>query len=306
MFVLLPTLTGRFLLRGGTFGLLVAQIDATGGNVPRRFKRFMAPLNKMFLVHGAFYLGLIGFFCGVAVQGGHIFMLLAIGFPMILGGGLNTALAKRVGRSAFTGVSTTRSAETLAAGWSVFGHSMLNALIGLLWSMTVLRSTIRLFSTVLEKMSNSSASLFLLGLLLLIALIYSWPTFVSDRIRVAIAFVAVYLLLFAALLQPYSIGAFTLRLLGVGGGLPISIALENQSEADAADTKHACLVLNSGSQIILAPEQSGSTPCAGSRAPFSTQLSLKPSSSPSPLPSLEILPMARVRQIQLLPNSIHP
>ena len=190
-----------------------------------------------------------------------------------------------------------RHLEWLRSWIKIATQSVLHALFGLLWSITVFlvaRRVILVWAAPSHDLKRTSV----FAVLLVIAILYAALKFVSDPVKPFSA--TMILVVPMAVWSPSSVGAMTLRMVGVGGGIPVSILLAPLPGAkpDVEMLETRCLILNSGSQVIFRPRmQPASVSCDDSRAPFLATFPAKSSPIPGIFSSIDIVPAARVLEI---------
>ena len=257
------------------------QVDAAERSALSCGKRLTAWSMKTVLFNGAFYLSLIGLLITVLFRLLDYRQVIIVILFIALG-----IVCSYVRARTLVGwdPSFRREAVFCSAG---------NGLVGFLWSFSIFWPAVIWFPFKGIMSIDEWADM----LLIVIAPVYLSLTSLADKTRWrGVLALTTCIVLVPSIACPSSIGAGTLRMLGVGGGMPVSILLAplpgTKPDVEMLETR--CLILNSGSQMILRPRTGPeSVSCADSRAPFLA----KSSPLPGIFSSVDIVPTARVLEI---------
>ena len=276
------------------------RIDAGAPLPAARAGMLRAALRRTLILDSGFYFGLIGLLVGCAAFAyraariGTGTMVLCIGLSVLTGTGFGLWRQYRSPTKHAAGSDAPEKAHPDVPWHEIAFFSIRNALFGLLWSMLILLSALRLLRLDREPMDVRTEA-YWVGLILLVAALYAVLTAVPRRIERLVALVTP-LVLMPAITSPSSVGAGTLRLLGAGGGLPVSLLLAPPPGManQPASPECGCLILNAGSEVVLLPKRlAGPAPCADTQAPFS----MKQRRAPTMFSKVELLPAARILRI---------
>ena len=306
LFLSILVLFGAFAIGGAMVVLLPAVLCSVPGSVrqpvgaatPPREEILRAFTRRALIFDSGFYFGLLGLFVGYVVylsreKLGFLVMLLPMGLFVLIGAGFGVWQARRArpGRAVRSAVE---GAPSEIAWPEIAISSIRNAILGLFWSLIVSLPMMHLFG-IDHGPLGARGDICWLSLILMIAALYAVLTSMLNQTSVVVGLVALVVLL-PAFLFPRSVGAGTLRLLGAGGGLPVSVLLAPAPGIanQPALPECGCLILNAGSQVVLLPKSlAGPAPCADAQAPFS----MKQGRAPTMFSKVELLPAVRVLRI---------
>ena len=303
LFLSILVLFGAFAIGGAMVVLLPAMLCSVPGSVrqpvgaptPPREEILRAFTRRTLIFDSGFYLGLLGLLVGYVVysfraKAGVLVMLLPMGLFVLIGASFGVWQGRQTHpERAVPGVVEGVSPDF--AWHEIAIYSIRNAILGLLWSLIVLLPMMHLLG-IDRGLVDARGDICWLSLILMIAVLYAGLTSMLNQTSLVVGLVAVVVLL-PAFLFPSSVGAYARRLLGAGGGLPVSLLLAPPPGAadQPASPEHGCLILNAGSQVVLLPTRlSGPAPCGGTQAPFS----MKEQPSPTMLSKVEVLPATRI------------
>ena len=266
-----------------------------GAPLPPREAILRAFRRRISIFDSGFYFGLLGFFVGYAVylsreKPGVLVMLLPMGLFVLIGSSFGVCQASRA-RAGRTVQDAVEEMPSEIAWPEIAISSIRNAILGLLWSLIVLLPIVHL-SGIDRGPLGARGDICWLSLILMMAVLYAGLTSMLNQTSVVVGLVALVVLL-PAFLFPSSVGAGTLRLLGAGGGLPVSLLLAPPPGTvnQPAALEHGCLILNAGSQVVLVPRDPAvPVSCADTQAPFS----MKWRRVPPMFSSVELLPATRI------------
>ena len=311
LFLSILILYGAFAIVGAIVVLLPAVACSTPEILRQRINAGAPPpgaragilraaLERTLILDSGFYFGLIGLLVGSAASAHRATRIstgttvLCIGLSVLSGTGFGLWRQRR-SRTKHMAVSDARENACPDVPWHEIGfYSIRNGLFGLIWSMLILLLALRLLGLDREPMSVRT-DVSWVGLILLVAALYAVLTAVPKRVE-RFGTLVTPLVLMPAIVSSSSVGAGTLRLLGAGGGLPVSLLLAPAPGIanQPASPECGCLILNAGSQVVLLPKSlAGPAPCADTQAPFL----MKERRAPTMFSKVELLPAARILRI---------
>jgi hypothetical protein len=137
----------------------------------------------------------------------------------------------------------------------VFFGGLLRAAMTFLWVLGLFLVISSIFANNMKEVAPSYLKYMFVGFLVIAFVVHFFLTSIHvliKRIPLSFLFMAVAFCLY----YPAYIGAKTLRLMGIGGGIPVLLHIRSGSPVlQAAEQREVagCLILNIGSQIIIRP-----------------------------------------------------
>lgn len=187
----------------------------------------------------------------------------------------------------------------------VFFESLMRGLMAGIWSTLVILMLYYIFRP--ERYASGSPDwviiLFIIVFDGVLCVLYVFSTAISRQMHLFPVLLLMCLFL-GTIYAPSHVGAFSLRFLGLGGGIPISVtfrSMQSQGVQSSLSPVEGCLIFNSGNSVII-QEMVGPSldKCI---VPFT--VSSRDYKIPSMFESVKLYPGAEVRVISK-PNPSHP
>lgn len=210
--------------------------------------------NDFLLFHGASLFVFIDLALGSLLEFSTGTWLISIIIFMIIGSTTSLLLYKHYKvLPIFKSVYLSKRFERIAI-LEIIQGGISRAFMALVWSLSVFQLVMFVRGKTLQP---SSLSLPYFSFCFVIVMLFIYFAFTNVRIAITrLPFLLLFIAFMFAVYAPSYAGGLALRVLGIGGGIPISVTVRTMlpgTQDTLAKSKTGCLIIKSGSEMILKP-----------------------------------------------------